>query len=68
VRDAISVFDTPSAANSTIRARCAAPAVTVEDLVNDTNFSWSPSRNPSGAMRMHDYPKPHCQITLDTQH
>jgi hypothetical protein len=56
VRSAISVFDTPSAANNTIRARCAAPAITVEDRVNDTNVSRSPSRNASGAIHMHDYP------------
>ena len=55
---AISVFDTPSAANNTIRARCAAPAITVEDWVNDTNVSRSPSRNANGAIRMHDYPIP----------
>ena len=48
----------PSAANNTIRARCANPAITVEDRVNDINLSRSPSRNPSGATRMHDYPKP----------
>jgi hypothetical protein len=58
VREAISVFETPSAASNTIRARCADPAITVEDRVNDTNVSRSPSRNPSGAIRMHDYPKP----------
>jgi hypothetical protein len=58
VREAISVFDTPSAASNTIRARCADPAITVEERVNDTNVSRSPSRNPSGAIRMHNYPKP----------
>jgi hypothetical protein len=52
------VFDTPSAASNTIRARCAEPAITVEDRVNETNVSRSPSRNPSGAIRMHDCPKP----------
>ncbi len=57
----ISVFDTPSAASNTIRARCADPAITVEDRVNDTNVSRSPSRNPSGAIRMHNYPKPALQ-------
>jgi hypothetical protein len=57
IRAAISVLDTPSAANSTIRARCAAPAATVEDRVSDTNASRSPSRKASGAIRMHDYPK-----------
>src|SRR5262249_9721032 len=37
-RAAISVFDTPSAANSTIRARCARPALSVEARVHDINF------------------------------
>jgi hypothetical protein len=50
-------LDAPSAANNTIRARCAAPAITVDDRINDTNFSRSPSRNANGAIRMHNYPK-----------
>jgi len=55
VRRAISVFGTPSAASSTIRARCANPAGADVDRVNATNFSRSLSRKPNGAIRIHDY-------------
>lgn len=41
-RSAISVFDTPSAANNTIRARCAKPARIELDRVQDSNSSRSP--------------------------
>ena len=44
-RSAIAVFDSPSAASNTIRARCANPARTVDDRVNRANPSRSPSRN-----------------------
>src|SRR5690606_28729911 len=44
---AIAVFDSPSAASSTIRARCARPARTEEDRVKRASSSRSPSRNPS---------------------
>jgi hypothetical protein len=67
-RDAISVFDTPSAASSTIRARCANPAGTDDARVSATNFSPSSSRKPNGPIRTCDYRKPHCQITFDTPH
>ena len=40
-RAAISVFDTPSAANNTIRARCARPALTDDDRVHDASRSRS---------------------------
>jgi hypothetical protein len=40
-RAAISVFDTPSAANNTIRARCARPALTDDDRVHDASGSRS---------------------------
>jgi hypothetical protein len=36
---------TPSAASSTIRARCASPALTADDLVRTDSRSRSPSRN-----------------------
>src|SRR5829696_5430000 len=50
-RSAISVLDTPSAASSTIRARCASPALIELDRVQDSNTSRSPGRRPSGCAR-----------------
>jgi hypothetical protein len=51
-RTAISVFDTPSAASSRIRARCARPARTAEEGVHDASFRRSPSPSPkAGAAR-----------------
>jgi len=44
---AIAVFDTPSAANSTIRARCARPARIELERVHPVSSSRSPSRNPN---------------------
>ena len=41
------MFDTPSAASSTIRARCASPARTDDDRVNRVSSSRSPSRSPN---------------------
>jgi hypothetical protein len=46
----ISVFDTPSAANNTIRARCAKPARIELDRVQDSYSSRSPDRRPSGCV------------------
>src|SRR5665811_2007703 len=46
---AIAVFDSPSAANNTIRARCANPALPEVARVSRANTSRSPSRNPSAA-------------------
>lgn len=46
---AIAVFATPSAASSTIRARCARPARTDVDRVNRASSSRSPSRNAKAA-------------------
>ena len=55
---AITVFDNPSAASNTIRARCANPARTDDDRVNRTSSSRSPSRNTNaGAGR---FAMPHC--------
>ena len=51
-RSAISVFDTPSAASSTIRARCARPARIDDDRVQDSNNSRSPGRRPIGCARI----------------
>jgi hypothetical protein len=48
-RPAISVFDIPSAASSTIRARCAKPALIVEDRTHPASRSRSPSRSPNAA-------------------
>jgi len=48
-RRPISVFGTPSAASSTIRARCARPASTVEDRTNAVNFGSSPGRRTNAA-------------------
>lgn len=51
-RAAISVFASPAAASSTIRARCADPAVALEDRVQDASTSRSPSRRTNaGAAR-----------------
>ena len=49
---AISVFDTPSAASSMIRARCARPARIDDDRVQDSNNSRSPGRRPIGCARI----------------
>ena len=48
-RRAISAFGRPSAASSTIRARCANPASTVEDRTSALRFSSSPARSTRGA-------------------
>jgi hypothetical protein len=55
---AIAVFDTPSAASNTIRARCARPARTLELLVSDTSRSRSPSRKPNAAAARFAMPHP----------
>ena len=65
---AISVLDTPSAANSTIRARCAKPARIELDRVQDSNNSRSPDRRPSGCARTPHSRASHCQTTLDAPH
>ncbi|GAA3512718.1 hypothetical protein GCM10022262_40870 [Georgenia daeguensis] len=44
-RSAITWFPTPSAANSTILARCANDAITVAERVKRSNSSRSPARN-----------------------
>ena len=44
---AIAVFDTPSAANNTIRARCASPARIDDERVHRVSSSRSPSRSPN---------------------
>jgi len=62
---AISVLDTPSAANSTIRARCAKPARIELDRVQDSNNSGSPDRRPSGCARTPHSRAFHCQTTLE---
>ena len=41
----------PSAASSTIRARCANPAGIVEDRVHSRSFCSSPARNTNGFTR-----------------
>jgi hypothetical protein len=48
-RRAISAFGRPSAASSTIRARCANPASTVEDRTNAVSLGSSPARRTRGA-------------------
>jgi hypothetical protein len=48
-RRPISAFGTPSAASSTIRARCARPASTVDDRVNAVNLDSSPARRTRAA-------------------
>lgn len=50
-RAAISVFDTPSAASSTILARCANPARIDVDRTHDDNTCRSPSRTTNRATR-----------------
>ena len=45
----MSVFEIPSAASSTIRARCASPARTEVECTSRDSFSRSPWRNSSGA-------------------
>ncbi len=59
---------TPSVASSTIRARCANPARTDDDRVNDPNCSRSPSRRPSGAERIPHCPARDRQETYATRH
>ena len=49
---AISVFDTPSADSSTIRARWARPARIALDRVHDSNNSRSPGRRANGCARI----------------
>nr|WP_298590633.1 hypothetical protein [uncultured Kocuria sp.] len=46
---AISVLETPSAASSMIRARCANPARTEVERIRRVSLCRSPSRNSSGA-------------------
>jgi hypothetical protein len=53
---AIAVFDTPSAANNTIRARCGNPARTDLDRVNRASTSRSPSRSPNAGARHGEKP------------
>src|SRR5512144_3310672 len=48
-RPAISVLGAPSPANSTVRARCASPAFTPEDLLHDSRVDRSASRIRNGA-------------------
>jgi hypothetical protein len=68
---AIAVFDTPSAASSTIRARSANPARTDDDRVSRSNTSRSPTRNPSAAAARFGTPHrptPKRQSTNDAEH
>ena len=67
-RSAISVLDTPSAASSTIRARCARPALIDDDRVQDSNNSRSPGRRPNGCARTPHSRALHCKTTLDAPH
>src|SRR6516225_6943786 len=48
-RRPISAFGTPWAASSTIRARCANPASTVEERTSEFNLDSSPTRRTSAA-------------------
>ena len=63
---AIAVFEIPSAASNTIRARCANPARTLEDRVNDVSRSRSPSRNPNGDAAR--FAMPHSRKTQPSKH
>ena len=67
-RSAISVLDTPSAASSTIRARCARPALIELHRVQDSNNSRSPGRRPNGCARTPHSHALHCKTTLDAPH
>ena len=55
-RRAISAFGKPSAANSTIRARCANPASSVEDRTSTVSLNSSPARSTRAAAT----DTPHC--------
>jgi hypothetical protein len=62
---AIAVFDAPSAASNTIRARCANPGRTELERVSRVSCTRSPSLNPNaGAGRFatpHDPNQPDCK-------
>ena len=69
-RRAISAFGSPSAASSTIRARCANPASTVEDRTNALSRDSSPSRSTKRRQQPTCLivPKSHRKDIYDTRH
>ena len=67
-RAAISTLVNPSAASSTIRARCANPAWIVEARTQASSRSRSPFRKPKGATRTPQCLARHGKETYDAPH
>jgi len=66
---AISVFDTPSAGNSTILARCANPTRMDLDRTHADNTCRSPSRTTNRARRTRRSRSPRTEkLSFDTRH
>jgi len=63
-RVAMSVFDTPSAASSTILARCANPARIDVERTHDNNTCRSLDRTTNGATRIRHYRSPTSETNL----